>query len=209
MSENKESTRLSFAKDKVGNFPKGATGITGTSHKAVQPSEEIIPDTYEPGNLSYNSSELLFKNLDALGKKMNFNNSNDLENEITEPEEDNLDENNVDEWDHDMLENLSEEEVIQNLNQHLGYRPAKVDLALRVDKNGYILPDYLLRQVYRPETFNGKTISQNIYIPEPSISERKIIETNTASNKDLFCRNCGSQYLETDNFCGGCGNKRN
>jgi hypothetical protein len=183
MSENKESTRLSFAKDKVGNFPKGVTGITGTSHKAVQPSEEIIPDTYEPGN--------------------------DLENEITEPEEDNLEENDVSVWSTDMLDNLSEEEVIQNLNQHLGYKPATVDLVQTVDKNGYILPDYLLRQVIRPETFNGKTISQNIYIPEPSISERKIIETNTASNKDSFCRNCGSQYLGTDNFCGGCGNKRN
>ena len=192
MSENKESTRLSFAKDKVGNFPKGATGITGTSHKAVQPSEEIIPDTYEPGNLSYNSSELLFKNLDALGKKMNFNNSNDLENEITESEEDNLEENDVSVWSTDMLDNLSEEEVIQNLNQHLGYKPATVDLLQRVDKNGYILP----QQVFRP-------------VPEPSISERKIIETSTTSIKDSFCRNCGSQYLETDNFCGGCGNKRN
>jgi hypothetical protein len=101
-----------------------------------------------------------------------------------------------------MLDNLSEEEVIQNLNQHLGYKPATVDLVQTVDKNGYILPHWSIR----PETFNGK---KNVFIPDAPVSERKIIETSTTSIKDSFCRNCGSQYLQTDNFCGGCGDKRN
>ena len=190
MSEQKESTRISFAKDKVGQYPKGLTGITGTSRKVIEPTDEISIESSELGILTYNASEQLFKNLDALGKKMNL--APEESDSQTQSEEINLEENNVSVWSTDMLDNLSEEEVIQNLNQHLGYKPATVDLVQRVDKNGYILP----QQVFRP-------------VPEPSISERKIIETSTTSIKDSFCRNCGSQYLETDNFCGGCGNKRN
>jgi len=202
MSEQKESTCISFAKDKIGQYPKGLTGITGTSRKVIEPTDEISIESSELGNLTYNASEQLFKNLDALGKKMNL--APEESDSQTQSEEINLEENNVSVWSTDMLDNLSEEEVIQNLNQHLGYRPAKVDLALRVDK-GQILP----QNVIEPETFNGKAISQNMYIPDAPVSERKIIETSTTSIKDSFCRNCGSQYLQTDNFCGGCGNKRN
>jgi len=203
MSEQKESARISFAKDKVGQYPKGLTGITGTSRKVIEPTDEISIESSELGNLTYNASEQLFKNLDALGKKMNL--APEESDSQTQSEEINLEENDVSVWSTDMLDNLSEEEVIQNLNQHLGYKPATVDLVQTVDKNGYILP----QQVIRPETFNGKTISQNVFIPDAPVSERKIIETSTTSIKDSFCRNCESQYLQTDNFCGGCGNKRN
>jgi hypothetical protein len=139
---------------------------------------------------------------EKLAEKLNIKNVS--ESEIEEKNDEENIKVSEDWYDYQELEELTEEEVIKNLDQHLGYKPATVDLVQRVDKNGQILP----QQVIRSETFNGKTISQNIYIPEPSISERKIIETNTASNKDSFCRNCGSQYLGTDNFCGGCGFKR-
>jgi len=202
--ENK-SSRISFAKDKITNFQKGATGITGTSKKATDPTGSIDGSILGLGAVFYNSSEQLKKSLDKLGEAMNLsqnseNEKQDSENIIDSHEE----EIEQDTW-NTSLDDLTEEEVIKNLNQHLGYRPAKVDLALRVDKNGQILP----QNVIEPETFNGKAISQNVFIPDAPVSERKIIETSTKSIKDLFCRNCGSQYLETDNFCGGCGNKRN
>jgi hypothetical protein len=202
MSEQKEPARISFSKDKVVQYPKGATGITGTSRKVIEPTDEIAVDSSELGNLTYNASEQLFKNLDALGKKMNLSLEYDPP---TQSEEINLEKNDVSEWSADMLDNLSEEEVIQNLNQHLGYRPAKVDLALRIDKNGQVLP----QRIIEPETYNGKVITQNVFITDTPVSEIKIPETNVKSIKDSFCRNCGSKYLETDNFCGGCGNKRN
>jgi hypothetical protein len=158
----------------------------------------LKPKVDEDGNEMY-AAEIDFE---KLAEKLNIKNVS--ESEIEEKNDEENIKVSEDWYDYQELEELTEEEVIKNLDQHLGYKPATVDLVQRVDKNGQILP----QQVIRPETFNGKTISQNIYIPEPSISERKIIETNTASNKDSFCRNCGSQYLGTDNFCGGCGFKR-
>lgn len=193
-----DQSRVSFKTGKVHPHPEGPTGVTATSRKQSFPTSGLKPKVDEDGNEMY-AAEIDFE---KLAEKLNIKNVS--ESEIEEKNDEENIKVSEDWYDYQELEELTEEEVIKNLDQHLGYKPATVDLVQRVDKNGQILP----QQVIRSETFNGKTISQNIYIPEPSISERKIIETNTASNKDSFCRNCGSQYLGTDNFCGGCGFKR-
>ena len=220
MSESTEPARISFSKDKVGNFQKGTTGITGTSKKAIEPSEQVDVESYEPGNISYSGSELLYRNLDALGQKLNFTQQEqDTEEDCvdTETQQGNHGSN----WSDDLLENLSEEEVIKNLNQHLGYKPATVDLALRFDENGNQLP----QRTIEPERKIKYEMASEQYASIPKVIGKPIVswqsgdyplttpsqtsnDSTPPSVKDTFCRSCGSKYLATDNFCGGCGNKR-
>ena len=194
MSESKDQPRISFSKDKIEPHIKGASGITGTSLRMVEPSSEIDADLCESGNISYNASELLFKNLDALGARLNLN------KEITPDLDAALVEDIVPEktWEDDMLDNLSEEDVIANLNQHLGYNNSKDDSAaipLSEEQN-------YLRVTDIPGQ-NPRLIAQDYPVkPSPSLLGRNSI------TKDSFCRSCGGQYLATDNFCGGCGYKR-
>ena len=220
MGESTEPTRISFSKDKVGNFQKGTTGITGTSKKAIEPSEQVDVESYEPGNISYSGSELLFRNLDALGQKLNFiPQEHDVEEDCVDAET--QQENHESNWSDDLLENLSEEEVIKNLNQHLGYRPATVDLALRFDENGNVLS----QRVIEPERKIKYEMTSEQYASIPKVIGKPIVswqsgdyplttpsqppfDSTPPSVKDTFCRSCGSKYLATDNFCGGCGNKR-
>ena len=214
MSESTEPTRISFSKDKVGTFQKGTTGITGTSKKAIEPSEQVDVESYEPGNISYSGSELLFRNLDALGQKLNFTpQEQDTEEDCVDTET--QQENHESNWSDDLLENLSEEEVIKNLNQHLGYRPATVDLALRFDENGNQLPQRVIEPEKNPYKKRENIVTENIFEPgQPSSSHpiampwKNSLIPAPPSAKDSFCRSCGSKYLTTDNFCGGCGNKR-
>lgn len=220
MSESTEPARISFSKDKVGNFQKGTTGITGTSKKAIEPSEQVDVESYEPGNISYSGSELLFRNLDALGQKLNFTpQEQDTEEDCVDTET--QQENHESNWSDDLLENLSEEEVIKNLNQHLGYRPATVDLALRFDENGNVLS----QRVIEPERKIKYEMTTEQYVSYPKVIGKPIVtwdssgypttrppqtsfDSTPSTAKDTFCRSCGSKYLATDNFCGGCGNKR-
>ncbi len=218
MSESTEPARISFSKDKVGNFQKGTTGITGTSKKAIEPSEQVDVESYEPGNISYSGSELLFRNLDALGKKLNFTpQEQDTEEDCVDTET--QQENHESNWSDDLLENLSEEEVIKNLNQHLGYRPATVDLALRFDENGNQLPQRVIEserkikyemaseQYVSIPKLIGKHMTWEPSYPLTTPSQAPF-DSTPPPVKDTFCRSCGSKYLATDNFCGGCGNKR-
>jgi len=205
MSESTEPARISFSKDKVGNFQKGTTGITGTSKKAIEPSEQVDVESYEPANISYSGSELLFKQ--------------DTEEDCVDTET--QQENHESNWSDDLLENLSEEEVIKNLNQHLGYRPATVDLALRFDENGNVLS----QRVIEPERKIKYEMTTEQYVSYPKVIGKPIVtwdssgypvtrppqtsfDSTPSTAKDTFCRSCGSKYLATDNFCGGCGNKR-
>lgn len=212
MNESKEPARISFSKDKVGNFQKGTTGITGTSKKSVEPSEKIDVENYEPGNISYSGSELLFRNLDALGQKLNFTpQEQDVEEDCVDIDAEAQQENQESNWSDDLLENLSEEEVIKNLNQHLGYRPAIVDLCLRFDENGNQLPQRIIepeRNPYKKTEDRFDATMPSKFTPSLKTSNNQIVEVTAPSVKDSFCRSCGSKYLTTDNFCGGCGNKR-
>lgn len=210
MSESTEPTRISFSKDKVGTFQKGTTGITGTSKKAIEPSEQVDVESYEPGNISYSGSELLYRNLDALGQKLNFTpQEQDTEEDCVDTET--QQESHESNWSDDLLENLSEEEVIKNLNQHLGYRPATVDLVLRFDENGNVLPQRVIESEinsYKKTEDRFDATMPSKFTPSLKTSTNHIIEVTAPSAKDTFCRSCGSKYLATDNFCGGCGNKR-
>jgi hypothetical protein len=183
MSESKDPPRISFSKDRVENHLKGASGITGTSKRMVEPTSEIDADICESGSINYNASELLFKNLDALGSKLNLN-----PEEKTEIVEEPIDEECSEKWGADMLENLSEEDVIANLDQHLGY-------------NGS--PEASWGRPTTPVPVNGR--AQGFQAPPGKLAP---IPTPQQSGKDVFCRSCGGKYLATDNFCGGCGYKR-
>jgi hypothetical protein len=61
--EAKNTPRISFSKEKVGQYSVGASGITGTSSKVTNPSGKV---DFENG--SYNASELLLENIDKLGQ---------------------------------------------------------------------------------------------------------------------------------------------
>lgn len=195
MSEPKDQPRISFSKDKIENHLKGATGITGTSRRMVDPTSEIDADICEGGNINYNASELLFKNLDALGAKLNLN------KEINPELDEALIADVVPEvWGEDMLDNLSEEDVIANLDQHLGYNESK---------DGLVVDENMIERDYAKDAFLrlGEPFYTGPFIVPPSF----VVPNNSSpsqSEKDSFCRSCGGQYLATDNFCGSCGYKR-
>lgn len=216
MSEEKLPARISFAKGKVQNYEIGSTGITGTSKKVSEPTEVANKSKKNlMGDLEYSASDLLYKNIDNLANLLPDLNVAEVEQNL---EEDPTKTFNDNEWVDDMLEDLSEEEVIKNLNQHLGYRPAKVDLCLRFDENGNILPQRVIEPEINPYKTEinpyKKRESINIFEPGQPPSSHPIaipalpFLTTPPSAKDTFCRSCGSKYLATDNFCGGCGFKR-
>jgi len=227
MSEEKQPARISFAKGKVQNYEIGSTGITGTSKKVSEPTEMANKSKKNlAGDLEYSASDLLYKNIDNLANLLPDINVAEVEQNL---EEDPTKTFNDNEWMDDMLEDLSEEEVIKNLNQHLGYRPAKVDLCLRFDENGNRLPQRVIEpeiNPYKTEINPYKTeinpykkreiiVAENIFEPKQPSSSNPIAMpaqnpfiTTPPSAKDTFCRSCGSKYLATDNFCGGCGFKR-
>jgi hypothetical protein len=227
MSEEKQPARISFAKGKIQNYEIGSTGITGTSKKVSEPTEMANKSKKNlAGDLEYSASDLLYKNIDNLANLLPDINVAEVEQNL---EEDPTKTFNDNEWVDDMLEDLSEEEVIKNLNQHLGYRPAKVDLCLRFDENGNSLPQRVIKpeiNPYKTEINPYKTeinpykkresiVAENIFEPKQPSSSNPIAMpaqnpfiTTPPSAKDTFCRSCGSKYLATDNFCGGCGFKR-
>lgn len=104
--DQKSEARLSFAKDKVGNYPTGKSGVTGTSDRAINSLGEVTVD-FSSNEISFNSSDLLFKNIDKLGEKF----SHDERNEWQESE------SNFD--DGQDLNDLSEEQIIADLDKHL------------------------------------------------------------------------------------------
>ena len=78
MSETKPNSRLSFAKDKISPFPVGSSGITGTSDSSRNPISEA-EGTYYEGGSTFNSSDLLFRNIDKLGAGLLENNNDHYE----------------------------------------------------------------------------------------------------------------------------------
>lgn len=105
---NQSEPRISFVKNKVSDYKVGVTGITGTSEKAMHPYDDVAVDSSST-DLSFNSSELLFKNIDKLGLSILH-----LEKEAVERQSE-------DENDEDRFYNLSEDEMILNLDHHLGF----------------------------------------------------------------------------------------
>jgi hypothetical protein len=223
MNDNTQETRISFSKDKVGEYKKGSSGITGTSDSSTEPKAKITGNIIGPGRVSVNSSSLFNENLEKLGISLGIlpEKTEETENQFIEQislesdTEDTVDLDEVPDWNTDMLDDLSEEEVIKNLNQHLGYRPATVDLALRFDENGNQLPQRVIEPEKNPYKKRENIVTENIFEPgQPSSSHpiampwKNSLIPAPPSAKDSFCRSCGSKYLTTDNFCGGCGNKR-
>ena len=213
--ESKE--RVSFKKDKVQTHTTGPSGITATSKKHSYPTSPLVSHIDENGELVH-TSEIDF---DKLAEKLNlFQESPEKKSEnIFSGENDDVKNHESNLFSDDGLDDLSEEEVIKNLNQHLGYSPATVDLTLRFDENGNVLPQRVIQpeinRVIQPE-INSCTKTENRFdatmpskfTPSLKTSTNHIIEVTAPSAKDTFCRSCGSKYLATDNFCGGCGNKR-
>ena len=212
--ESKE--RVSFKKDKVQTHTTGPSGITATSKKHSYPTSPLVSHIDENGELVH-TSEIDF---DKLAEKLNlFQESPEKKSEnIFSEENDDVENHESNLFSDDGLDDLSEEEVIKNLNQHLGYSPAIVDLCLRFDENGNVLPQRVIQpeinRVIQPE-INSYTKTENIVAPKqphtihpiPMPSQNPFPIT-PPSAKDTFCRSCGSKYLATDNFCGGCGFKR-
>jgi hypothetical protein len=207
--------RISFAKDKVGNFPKGITGITGTSQKSVDPTGEIEAKVRDEGYVDYNASELLFKNLDALGEKLNFSSSNDVSHDNSGLQEENQQDGEIvsGDWGADMLDDLSEEDVIKNLKQHLGY-PSGIRVNTGADltstENSFTSSEVNYMRVAanpnNPYNAQDADILSKIMQQSPQYVRG---ENNCMEFKnDLFCRNCGGKYTSVDNFCGACGFKR-
>jgi len=229
MNDNTKETRISFSKDKVGEYKKGSSGITGTSDSSIEPKAKITGNIIGPGRVSVNSSSLFNENLEKLGISLGIlpEQTEETENQFIGhislecDAEDTVDLDEVPDWSTDMLDDLSEEEVIKNLNQHLGYRSAMVNLALRFDENGNRLPQIVIE----PERKIKYEMTSEQYASIPKVIGKPIVswqsgdyplttpsqppfDSTPPSVKDTFCRSCGSKYLATDNFCGGCGNKR-
>jgi len=62
---NNENSRVSFSKDKVGQFSKGPTGITGTSDSQINPTSGV-----KLVEGSYSASDCLMKNIEALANRL-------------------------------------------------------------------------------------------------------------------------------------------
>ena len=106
---DKQPSRASFSKDKVGQYNVGTTGITGTSNTQTSPKSNV---KFVDG--AYNASDLLFKNIDKLADQLSKQ----------EPEEyiqEEIDDNNNEDFDWSDISNLTEDQVINNLAHHLGY----------------------------------------------------------------------------------------
>lgn len=115
MADNKQETRASFVKDRVVNYNVGVTGITATNPKSANPSGSVNVETTELGELNYNASELLYRNLDKLGAQLKKTEATSSQVEDVEFE------------DYDINE-ISEEEMAQNLNKYMNsssLRPMK------------------------------------------------------------------------------------
>lgn len=169
MSE-KPPARVSFSKEKIGNFPTGRSGITGTSDSSRNPMSEPTA-TFQEGNASFNSSDLLFRNIDKLGQELNQEHVEDCVGDNETLLEEIM-------WEDDLLEDMTEDEVIMNLDQHL-YNDNKREVR-RISLN----------------TTNIVGPAMDYVVAKP-----QSITTN-------FCTQCGRGYSPSDNFCGGCGNKR-
>lgn len=106
------SDRPSFSKNKVSNYSTGFTGITGTSESSIKPISELTTNLEG----KFNSSELLYNNIDKLTCLLNRD--IDQENGLVQ---DNQKFHIID--DDDEFTNLTEEEVIKNLDHHLNSNP--------------------------------------------------------------------------------------
>lgn len=132
MSELKGKTRLSFSVNKVAanEYKVGSSGITATSESASNPYSPPVYDEQD----GYTSSELLYQNIDKLGER--FKNNKSDEPIISQAEEEEIEEEND-------ISGLSEDEVIRNLDYHLGLRGNKTIISTLVEKSN--TPDNFCR----------------------------------------------------------------
>ena len=105
-NDDKMIERPSFSKNKIGQYATGTSGITGTRESSVNPISEVTANL----DGKYNSSEMLFQNIDKLASII-YGKQTDEETE--EIEYDNDTEN---------IDNYTEEELAQNLDFHFNNR---------------------------------------------------------------------------------------
>jgi hypothetical protein len=115
-----------------------------------------------------------------------------------------------------MLDDLSEEDVIKNLNQHLGY-PSGIrvntgaDLTSITSSHAPLESNYLRGAVPPPSIVNQPYSKQDADILSKLLENPQYVSYKNSDSEyknDLFCRNCGGKYTSVDNFCGACGFKR-
>ena len=165
MKKAKDSSRLSFSMDKVATnkFIVGPSGITATTASGAEPTEEPEYNDID----GFTSTELLYRNIDKLGESL----SNKIETAQTfnqdEDEEDYPDqeEDYIEEDEELSLNGLTEEEVILNLDYHLG-------LANIIDKK------------------SPKTVQIRISTKNDNFCRNCGVKFN---KNDNFCPDCGNQ----------------
>ena len=99
---NSENSRVSFSKEKVGQFSKGPTGITGTTDTQMNPTSAV---KWTEGN--YSASDCLMKNIEAIANRIPV--QDDVDEIITVASHAVWD-------DHDDF-NLSHEELLSSLDE--------------------------------------------------------------------------------------------
>ncbi len=182
---NKNTERPSFAKGKAIELHKGSSGVTATTEAASKPYDEP-KSSFTGETVAFDSSELLFQNIDKLANKLGGYNATQDEacnNEGKDPENNNdfADDEEVD------ISGLSEEEVIANLDMHLG------------------LSKSTFTSSYIPTNSLGHNVAESPKLPSWATEW----QTNSKSSKrDIYCRTCGMQYNPADNYCAQCGDKR-
>jgi hypothetical protein len=97
-----QENRISFAKDKIGTYIKGASGITATTESA----SKVIGQAEINSDGTYSSSNLLNQNIDKLAQTLGFNFSSEVEPE------------NINDS-YQGYSSLTEQEIINNLDEHL------------------------------------------------------------------------------------------
>ena len=110
--EDKGSPRISFSVEKVGRYNVGASGITGTTSNATNPTGKV---NFEDG--AYNASDLLLENIDKISlsiQKNQFENDHNQSQPIpTRVKQALVYDDLNDDWDEE-----SEEEMAKNIDKH-------------------------------------------------------------------------------------------
>lgn len=167
MSSEKQPARISFDKNKVASYDKSPTGITATNVKGSTPTTELVPQISGAGELSYNSTDALTKNLELLGEKLRHGKieQNDAEYEDIDYEETTDDPKDSWRTEIDQFDDLCEDDIVQDLDRYIG-NVSKIQLVKKQNKNKKRIPDNFCRncgdQYYENDNFCGSCGSQRL-----------------------------------------------
>ncbi len=115
--DSSKQERPSFARGKINDQHKGPSGVTATNANSSKPFHEPNSSMTD-GLVSYESSALLYLNIDKLAETLqNMNPSSDSSE--TQSHETDLSDEFYEESEPDIT-GLSEDEIIADLDRHLG-----------------------------------------------------------------------------------------